>query len=66
MTGRYPRPVSRATGHRVRWIAVWVLVVAWFAALAADWGGGSVHLLLLAAIALLVYELLIEDEPARD
>jgi len=57
--------VSVATGHRVRWIAIWVLVLAWFVALAANWGGGGAHLLLLAAIALLVYELLIEDEPAR-
>lgn len=52
-------------GHRVRWIAIWVLVLAWFVALAANWGGGAAHLLLLAAIALLVYELLIEDEPAQ-
>ncbi len=57
--------VSAAAGHRVRWIAVWLLVLAWFVALAANWGGGAVHLLLLGAIALLVYELLIEDEPAR-
>lgn len=57
--------MSMAAGHRVRWTAIWLLVLAWFVALAANWGGGAVHLLLLGAIALLVYELLIEDEPAR-
>ncbi len=48
-------------GHRVRWIAIWVLIVAWFVALALNVGGNLAHLLLLAAIALLVYELLIPD-----
>lgn len=50
--------VSPATGHRVRWIAIWVLVFAWFVALAINVGGNAVHVLLLAAIALLAYELL--------
>lgn len=50
-----------AAGHRVRWTLIWVLVLGWFVALAANWGGGGVHLLLLGAIAILVYELLIED-----
>ena len=53
-----------ATGHRLRWTVVWVLVAAWFVAQAANVGGNAVHLLLLVAIALLVYELLAEDAPA--
>jgi hypothetical protein len=56
--------VTNATGHRVRWTAVWVLVVAWFVAQAANLGGNAVHLVLLLAIALLLYELLAEDAPA--
>jgi hypothetical protein len=56
--------VSVATGHRVRWIAVWVLVVVWFVAQALNLGGNAVHLILLVAIGLLVYELLAEDTPA--
>ena len=54
-------PVSPATGHRIRWIAVWVLIFAWFAALAVNVGGNLVHLLLLAAIVILAYELLIPE-----
>ena len=50
-------------GHRIRWIAVWALVAAWFVALALNLGGNAVHVLLLAAIGLLVYELLIEEAP---
>ena len=53
-----------ATGHRLRWTLVWVLVVAWFVAQAANIGGNAAHLVLLAAIAILVYELLAEDAPA--
>ncbi|HEY6957277.1 MAG TPA: DUF5670 family protein [Candidatus Limnocylindria bacterium] len=53
--------MSLATGHRARWIAIWVLIVAWFVALALNIGGNLAHLLLLVAIALLVYELLIPD-----
>jgi hypothetical protein len=56
--------VTIATGHRVRWVGVWVLVIAWFVAQAANFGGNAVHLLLLAAIGLLIYELLAEDAPA--
>ncbi len=55
--------MSMATGHRIRWIAVWLLVLLWFVALALNIGGNGVHLLLLAAIGILVYELLVE-EPA--
>jgi hypothetical protein len=53
--------VSLAAGHRIRWILVWALILAWFVALAANVGGNLVHLLLLGAIGLLVYELLAED-----
>ena len=52
------------TGHRLRWTLVWVLVVAWFVAQAANIGGNGAHLVLLVAIGLLVYELLAEDAPA--
>ncbi|MDQ2913187.1 MAG: DUF5670 family protein [Chloroflexota bacterium] len=50
-------------GHRLRWTLVWVLVVAWFVAQAANLGGNAAHLVLLVAIGLLVYELLAEDAP---
>ena len=50
-------------GHRIRWVAVWTAIAAWFAALALDLGGNAVHLLLVAAIILLFYELLAEDAP---
>jgi len=53
--------VSPALGHRIRWIAVWVLIFAWFAALAVNVGGNAVHVLLLGAIAILAYELLIPE-----
>lgn len=56
--------MSAATGHRIRWIAVWLLVLAWFVALALNIAGNLVHLVLLAAIAILVYELLVEEAPA--
>jgi hypothetical protein len=56
--------VTFATGHRLRWTVVWLLVAAWFVAQAANIGGNAVHLLLLVAIGLLVYELLAEDAPA--
>jgi hypothetical protein len=63
-TGASLPRVSPATGHRVRWIVVWVLVLAWFVAQAVNVGGNAVHLVLLVAIGLLVYELLAEDAPA--
>ncbi len=59
--GRYPHLVSAATGHRIRWIAVWLLIAAWFVALALNIAGNLVHLVLLGAIGILVYELLVED-----
>ena len=55
-------PMSMAAGHRLRWIAIWVLIAAWFVALALNLAGNLVHLLLLSAIALLVYELLIPEQ----
>ena len=55
--------MSPATGHRIRWILVWLLVAAWFVALALNIAGNLVHLLLLGAIGILVYELLVEDAP---
>jgi len=51
-----------AACHRVRWILIWLLIFAWFAALALNIFGNAVHLLLLAAIAILVYELLIPEQ----
>jgi hypothetical protein len=56
--------MSMGAGHRVRWILIWCLIFAWFAALAFNVGGNLVHLLLLAAIGLLVYELLIPEQTA--
>jgi hypothetical protein len=50
-------------GHRIRWIAVWVLVLVWFIAQAVNFGGNAIHVILLIAIGLLVYELLAEDRP---
>lgn len=52
------------TAHRIRWTLVWVLLAAWFFALMLDVGGGAANLLLLLAIAVLVYELLAADPPA--
>jgi hypothetical protein len=56
--------VSAAAGHRIRWIFVWLFVAAWFVALALNIAGNLVHLLLLGAIGILVYELLVEESPA--
>ena len=54
--------MSMAAGHRLRWIVIWGLIAAWFVALAANAFGNGAHLLLLGAIALLVYELLIPEQ----
>ena len=51
------------TGHRVRWIVVWAAVALWFIGLAFDLGGNAIHLVLLVATAVLVYELLVEEPP---
>jgi len=55
--------MSAAMGHRIRWILVWLFIAAWFVALAFNVAGNLVHLLLLGAIGILVYELLVEDPP---
>ena len=57
-------PVSIAVGRRIRWTLVVVLVAAWFVALAMNMGGNGVHLLLVAAIAILLYELVALDTPS--
>jgi hypothetical protein len=54
--------MSMAAGHRIRWIVIWVLIAAWFGALAFNLLGNGAHLLLLVAIGLLVYELLIPEQ----
>jgi hypothetical protein len=56
--------MSAATGHRIRWAAVWLLIAAWFIALALNIAGNLVHLSRMGAIGNLVYELLVEDAPA--
>jgi len=58
------RPMSIALGRRIRWTAVVLLVAGWFVALAVDVGGNGVHLLLAAAVAILLYELAALDTPA--
>jgi hypothetical protein len=57
-------PMSNALGRRLRWIGVVALVAAWFVALALDVGGNGVHLLLAAAVAVLLYELVTLDTPS--
>lgn len=49
------------TGHRIRWLVVWLAVAVWFVGLAFDLGGNAIHLVLLVAMAMLAYELLVED-----
>ena len=49
--------------HRVRWAAVWTLLLAWVVFLVLDRGGGLVNVLLAIAIVALVYELLAADRP---
>jgi uncharacterized protein DUF5670 len=56
--------LTTALGHRIRWAAVALLVAAWFVALAVNVAGNGVHLLLVGAIVILVYELLIGDTPS--
>jgi hypothetical protein len=56
--------VSIILGRRIRWALVGLLVAAWFVALAVDVGGNGVHLLLLGAAAILLYELVTVDTPA--
>jgi hypothetical protein len=56
--------VSIALGRRIRWTLVFFLVLTWFAALAVNVGGNGVHLLLAAAVALLLYELVAVETPS--
>lgn len=55
--------MSAAAGHRIRWTLVWAAVALWFGGLAFDVGGNGIHLMLVAAIALLLYELLAAEGP---
>lgn len=55
--------MSLRTGHRIRWLVVWLAVAVWFVGLAFDLGGNAIHLVLLVAMAMLAYELLVEDAP---
>ena len=57
-------PVSIALGRRIRWTLVFLLAAGWFVALAMNTGGNGVHLLLAAAIAILLYELVALDTPS--
>lgn len=53
--------MSARIASRVRWGAVWVLLVAWILFLVLDWGGRFANALLFLAIAVLAYELLAAD-----
>lgn len=55
--------MSLRTGHGIRWTIVWLAVALWFVGLALNLGGNAIHLVLLVAMALLVYELLVKDPP---
>src|SRR5437773_1760895 len=54
-------PGRPGQGHRVRCVAVRVLIFAWYPAPAVTVGGHAVHALLLGAIAIRAYELLIPE-----
>jgi len=56
--------VSVALGRRIRWIVAFLLVAGWFVALAMNVAGNGVHLLLAAAVAVLIYELIALDTPS--
>jgi hypothetical protein len=55
--------VGNAAGHRLRWVLIGLAVVSWFVALAMNVGGNAVHLLLVGALLLVVYELLAVETP---
>jgi len=57
-------PMFVRAAHRVRWTAVWLLLAAWFVALMLNIGGAAGNLLLVLAVAVLIYELLAADPPA--
>jgi hypothetical protein len=48
-------------GHRIRWAIAWSLLALWLASLILGLGGGGANVLLVAAIAVLFYELLVVD-----
>lgn len=48
-------------GHRARWIAFWGLLLVWFAAMVFGWGGNTIHLALVLALAALLYELMARE-----
>ncbi len=50
--------------HRIRWAAVWTLLVGWFLGLMLNVGGAAVNLLLFLGLAILVYELLAAEPRA--
>ena len=56
--------MSIALGHRIRSAAVFLLVLGWFVALAMNTGGNGVHLMLAAAVAVLIYELVAVGAPS--
>ena len=60
VSGTFFRMIVRAA-HRIRWTAVWVLLAAWFVGLMLSVGGAGLNLLLVLAIAILIYELLAAD-----
>lgn len=57
--------MSLRTGHRIRWLVVWLAVAVWFVGLAFDLGGNAIHLVLLVAMAMLAYELLVVEDAPR-
>jgi len=56
--------VSVALGHRIRWTLVVLLVLGWFVALAMNTGGNGIHLLLVGAVGVLLYELVAVGAPS--
>jgi hypothetical protein len=56
--------MSIALGRRIRWMLAVLLVAGWFVALAMNVAGNGVHLLLAAAVAVLLYELIALDTPS--
>ena len=53
--------VTQRFGHRLRWTVSAVLFIVWFAALITNVGGAGATALLVAAIVVLLYELLAAD-----
>jgi hypothetical protein len=52
------------TGHRARWVLVWLFLATWSVSLLFDLGGGLGNLLLVLAAVVLLYELLAVEPPA--